>query len=467
MTLWKPGVVLLALLLAAMAMVPMVSAEGNSSDQFQTQQNETSKTALITFDGLSVSTSHMLNEKRSMNAVSSSIAKYETLNIDAKTLKTQLLSGKQVPVHLNGIPYFMDLHEETFYPSAETGVYTFNGKLVTAKGGRTLPESNVQLTMDDSGVLGRISVDSSEYIYLDEISNDYPKNPEQQIAYSSKDVTQHKIDLTNDLIVELPSGEIKPVALLSDEELNWLKTERENIVKQRSDSVKTVSGQRSATLDSMVDVKLLIVTDNTMYSGYSNWKKRAQSVLNDANSAFGVNYIKIRLVPIFDDSKRMELSQNFNPSAPFSVFHTIVNNDYLTTKGADIAIYLSGIPFTGPEIGVAEGYDGTNYRHAVMSYEAMPGYVANAQDRAYVFTHEIGHLFDGDHQDGAAAPYQEPYNRAINYSLSGAVKQTTMYSTVSQDPLIFSTDDGVHGDNNHNNALRLKETKGYVSGYVP
>lgn len=100
-----------------------------------------------------------------------------------------------------------------------------------------------------------------------------------------------------------------------------------------------------------------------------------------------------------------------------------------------------------------------------MSYEAMPpGYVANAQDRAYVFTHELGHLFDGAHEN--ASNQVETYNRAIKYTVNGIEQQTTMWSTVSQDPLIFSTNDGVHGDVNHNNALRLKETKGVVSAYA-
>ncbi|MFA5268693.1 MAG: M12 family metallo-peptidase [Methanoregula sp.] len=466
MKLRKLSVVLLALLLAAMAMVPIVSAtEEISSERAQVQQNQTLKTSLITFDGLSTFNSQILNEKRSESAVSSSIAKYETLDIDASSLKKQLLSGKQVPIHLNGVPYFMDLHEETFYPSAETGVYTFNGKLVSAKNGRTLPKSSVLLTLDDSGVLGRISVDSSEFIYLDEVSDDYPRTPEQQIAYSSKDVTQHEIDLTNDLIVELPSGETKPVALLSDEELTWIKTEQEKSNDQNSDSVEPTSDQRSVTVDSIVDVKLLIATDNKMYTGYSNWKKRAQSVLNDANSAFGVDNIKIRLVPIFDDSKRMELTQNFNPVNPFPVFVSVFPESYLDSQHADIAIYLSGKPFTGSAVGLSQGFDGGKKRHAVMSYEAMPpGYVANAQDRAYVFTHELGHLFDGAHE---IAPNQgESYNRATTYLSNGAVKQTTMCVSVSQDSLIFSTNDGIHGDIGHNNALRLQETKGIVSSYV-
>ena len=453
--------ILLALLLAAMVVVPMVSAEGNTSEQSDAQPSKESRTSLITLDGLSKSIFQIMDEKPSSEAISSSIEKYDVIDIDAKTLKAWLKSGKKVPVRINGVPYLMDLHEETFYPSEETGIYTFNGKLVSVKDSRTLPESSVQLTLDDEGVLGHISVDSSETIYLDEVPSGNQRIPEQQIAFSSNDITPDTADLTNDLITELPSGEIKPIAQLSEAELEWLNTKQ-----YKTASIRTSASANAAVLDSMVDVNLLIATDNKMYTSYSNWKKRAQSVLNDANAAFGVNEIKIRLVPIYDDSKRIELSQNFDPLHPFDPFASIFNNAYLDSKGADIAIYLSGKPFVGSAVGLSKGFDsGDEYRQAIMSYEAMPpGYGANPQSRAYVFTHELGHLFDGAHE--IALNQNELYNRATTYLLNGVSKQTTMCVAVSQDPLIFSTDDGIHGDSNHNNALRLKETKGIVSGYT-
>lgn len=262
--------------------------------------------------------------------------------------------------------------------------------------------------------------------------------------------------------MELPSGETKPVALLSDKDLNWLKSEREHTapVRERSD-------HSFATLDSRVDVNLLIATDNEMYNRYSNWKKRAQSVLDDANMAYGSNDVKIRLVPIFDDSKRVQLSQNFNANNPISVFMNTFGSSYLNSKSADIAIYLSGTNFT-QYVGGAYGYDDGNItkrRFAVMTYEAWPpGYIANPQDRANVFTHEIGHMFDADHED--AVRQGESYNRAWTYPLNGVTKKTVMYHILSQDPTIFSSNDGIHGDISHDNARRLRETKGEVSGYA-
>jgi len=250
----RPGVILLALLLAALATVPMVSAEENSSGVSQTQPPGISTPSLITFDDLSTPGSQQLNDASVSNAVSSSITKYETLEIDTKTLKTRLLSGKQIPIHLNGIPYFMNLHEETFYPSAETGVYTFNGKLVSGNG-QTFPESSVHLTMDDNGILGHLAVDSSETIYLDEVSDDYPRTPEQQIAYSSKDVIPHTIDLTNDLIADTPSRVTSSDAQFSDDVLALPKTGQETIAP-----VNTSSYRKPGLLESIVGINLQLIT---------------------------------------------------------------------------------------------------------------------------------------------------------------------------------------------------------------
>jgi len=249
------GIILLALCLAAMATVPVVSAEENSSRLSQPQQPALSTISLIIFDNLSTTGSQQLNDASVSNAVSSSITKYETLEIDAKTLKTRLLSGKQIPIHLNGVPYFMDLHEETFYPSTETGVYTFNGKLVSGNG-QTFPESSVHLTMDDNGILGHLAVDSSETIYLDEVSDDYPRIPEQQIAYSSKDVIPHTIDLTNDLIVNSPSRGTSSDAQFSDDVLALPKTGQETIAP-----VHISSDRKPGLLESIIGLNLQLITD--------------------------------------------------------------------------------------------------------------------------------------------------------------------------------------------------------------
>jgi hypothetical protein len=99
-----------------------------------------------------------------------------------------------------------------------------------------------------------------------------------------------------------------------------------------------------------------------------------------------------------------------------------------------------------------------------MMYEAATGggYGANPQERANVFAHEVGHLFDADHQ---TAPSQaEFYNRATTYILSGSTLHTLMYSYVTTDPTYYSSDN-LYGDFYHDNARRLSETKAVVAGY--
>jgi hypothetical protein len=461
MKLRKTIIALLALLLAAIAIVPCVSA--GDPNNMDLQLNGGQNNPVMRFDGLSVIAPQTIPEKTSYTEVSSSIKKYDVINIDVKTLKMQLLSGQKIPIHLKDASYIMNLHEETFYPSAETGVYTFTGNLERIDDGKAIAGSEVHLTLDDNGVIGKISLDKLTYWYIDEIeSKGISGSPGLiQYVYYSGDVERRMSPMGEDLYVMLPSGESKPLTELSDEELRHFITESQN---RQKNSVVT-----SGVFD-WYDVNILVVCDNQMYTSYSNWVKRAQSVVSDVNAAMSYDDIKIRLVPTYDASKRFDLSNNFNAATPLQVFQQYVDNAYLNSKNADIAMYLSGNQFSTC-IGASYGFDtgSTLGRHAVMMYERSVGggYGANPQERANVFTHEVGHLFDAAHE---TAPAQtELYNRATTYVISGTTYHTLMYSYVTTDPTYFSSDDprsGVYyGDASHDNSRRLRETKATVAGY--
>ncbi|MDO9324345.1 MAG: M12 family metallo-peptidase, partial [Methanoregula sp.] len=448
-------------LLAGMVMVPCVSAEEQKSDKDIMHQQTwgPQESPVIVFDGLTIITPQTILEKTSYAEVSSSIKKYEIISFDVKTLKKQLLSKQKIPIHLNGTPYIMDLHEDTFYPSAETGVFTFTGHLESSKDGKEIPGSEAHLTMDDVSVIGKISLDIIHYYSIDETATTGKSSSgkAKQYAYYSGDVESRENPMGEDRYVVLPSGESKPLSALSAEELK----------KYISDSGKN-NGKSYTTMGPFdwYNVNILIVCDNEMYNRYSNWVTRAQSVVSDANSAMSYNDIKIRLVPSYDASQRSVLSSHFNAATPLQVFWQYVPNSYLNSKNADIAMYMSGNQFSTC-IGAGYGFDsGPTYgRHAVMMYERSTGggYSANPQERANVFTHEVGHLFDADHQ---TAPSQtEFYNRATTYLINGVQLHTLMYSYVTSDPTYFSSDD-LYGDFYHDNAQRLRETKATVSDYI-
>jgi len=462
MQLQKISIVLLALLLAAMAMVPCVNASGqNTSNSRIIQKNCEPE---LFFDDF-LQPQEKISEKTSFAQISSSIKKYAIIQIDAKSLKKQLRSGQKIPIHLKGIAYKMDLKEDTYYPSSETGVYTFSGHLETSPEGKSMASSEIHLTLDDEGVIGKISLDKNHCWYIDELDSGSEKQSGNtfQYVYNSDNVEKKMSPMGEDRYALLSSGESKPLTALSDAELRQYVNESQKGMNAR---LSAITGEFE-----WYDVNILVVCDNQMYNAYSNWVKRAQSVVSDANSAMSYDDIKIRLVPTYDASQRSVLSNNFNAATPLQVFYQYVNNSYLNSKNADIAMYLSGNQFSTC-IGASWGFHGgsTSGRHAVMMYERAVGggYGANPQERANVFTHEVGHLFDADHE---TAPGQtELYNRATTYSISGTTYHTLMNSYVTTDPTYFSSDDprnGInYGDADHDNSRRLRETKATVAGYI-
>ncbi|MCK9632557.1 MAG: zinc-dependent metalloprotease [Methanoregula sp.] len=466
MNIHKTVVILLALLLAGMAMVPMVSAFENNSDALNVDTSLNRGSPDVQFDGLSQKDAQTSLGGTDLKSISPSIKKYEIITIDVSTLKKQLQSGQKIPIHLKGIPYVMNLHEDTIYPSAETGVYTFTGNLESINDGNTIADSEIHLTMDDTGVIGKISLDPFTYWYIDEIEGDRSSALPGSIQYTyySGDVEQTISPMGEDRYVILPSGESKPITGLSDEELRQFIADS----PKRQKSPATITGE----LD-WYDISILVVCDNQMYNRYSNWVKRAQSVVSDANTAMSYSDIKIRLVPTYDASRRFDLSNNFNATTPLEVFTQYVNYSYLDDQDTDIAMYLSGNQFTN-YIGSSNIFDngyGFN-RHGVMMYESSAGggYGANPQERANVFTHEVGHMLDADHEVPSSPIPQEPYNRATTYDISGTTYHTLMYSSVTTDPTYFSSDDPVGGITRGNatcdNSRRLRETKASIAGYT-
>jgi hypothetical protein len=463
MDIHKTIVVMLALLLAGMAIVPMVSAEDNFSTDLSSQSTSQQKVPEVEFAGISGDLQTTFPEKTGSLTISDSIKKYDLISMDAKKLKEQLLTNQKIPVRIKGTNYFMNLHEDTFYPSDETGVYTFSGYLENSIDGARVTDSEVHLTLDDSGVIGKISPDQFSYWYIDLIeTSDISKSsgPIQYVYYSGN-VEQKISPMGEDRYVMLPSGESKPLNELSKEELTQYLAD----VQERQKDLAVTRGESD-----WYNVNILVVCDNEMYSRYSNWVLRAQSVVSDVNAAISYDDIRVQLVPTYDASKRYDLSNNFNAASPLQVFQQYVNNAYLNSKSADIAMYLSGNQFSTC-IGASYGFDAgsTIGRHSVMMYETATGggYGANPQERANLFAHEVGHLFDADHQ--TASSQTELYNRATTYRISGIDYHTLMYSYITTDPTYYSSDDlhGTiyHGDSLHNNAQRLRETKAIVAGY--
>jgi hypothetical protein len=187
MQLRNVSVVLLALLLAAIAIVPSVSALENPSTGLYSQSLDQQRTHEVEFEGISGDLQTTILDKFDHQTIPDAIKKFDLINLDVKKLKERLLANQRIPVRLKGTWYFMNLDEETFYPSEETGVYTFSGYLENCVDGARVTESEIRLTLDDSGVIGKISPDRITYWNIDLIEpteSSKTLGPIQYVYYS-------------------------------------------------------------------------------------------------------------------------------------------------------------------------------------------------------------------------------------------------------------------------------------------
>lgn len=221
----------------------------------------------------------------------------------------------------------------------------------------------------------------------------------------------------------------------------------------------------------MVDVGAIVATDNQWITDEPDWKTKAQNIIAEADNQLGRDDIQVYLtVYAYDDSKKDELSNDPNIiSDPLGTFFNHFPTSYLDSKSADIAIYLGGYDSPTSGVGATWAYDaGTPLgRYAWTQMAGDPSsYDATHHDRTVVTLHEIGHIFDADHQD---APCQgETYNRAYQWTKWFFwTYQTVVWSPSDKDTRFEYSSDDYHGDANHADARRISEAKGTVSNYKP
>jgi PKD repeat protein len=201
----------------------------------------------------------------------------------------------------------------------------------------------------------------------------------------------------------------------------------------------------------------------------------AQDIIAEANRQFGRDDIGVILVPNYNDSKRQVLSDQFDiMTNPLNASYTVYPNASLDSYSADLCLYLGGYDvFNGWDFaqGASDGYNNTPHgRHswAQMVPDNLPiplGYLGTSKGRRVISIHEIGHQFDADHQDNTNPPF---YNRAFTWGGSPPLNyQTVMWSEYSETAGTYEFSSLSHmGDTTRDNARRIRDTKGEVSGYA-
>ena len=131
---------------------------------------------------------------------------------------------------------------------------------------------------------------------------------------------------------------------------------------------------------------------------------------------------------------------------------------------ADIAIYLGGYDADGNANGAAYPYPNGRYGWAQMVRDWYAGgwtYDGSDHGRRVVTIHEIGHMFDADHDNSGG------FNQAYDWWSGLTHYYTVMWSTYEGNNGLYDFSSlGYNGDGTHDNARSIREAKDTVSNYV-
>jgi len=440
------SVVLLLLLVAGMAIVPCVSAMDEVSDTKYNNQTD-AYNPIIVFEGVS-QINRIVDDYQDLN-VPKTIKKFDVISIDMEKIRENLKAGQQISIRIDGKPYKMNIKEiKVNAEGVSPETRSYSGFLDDVK------NSEVVLTVSDTILIGRISIDNVDYIVDTCQSSDQKGSAKTiQYVYSSADVAEE--------------GEY----IMGDEYSTYLKNQLLS-TKINEDYLTTIIPEDDArAVASNTWVRILVMTDNQWITSEPDWQTKAQNIIAEANNQLTRSDIQVQLIAIYDSSKRYELSNDYPNiiNDPLGTFYSHVPASYLNGQSADIAIYLGGYDATCNAIGATYGYDASSpnarrYAWAQMADDPSP-HDAVHHDRTVVAMHEIGHMFDADHQ---SAPGQSTsYNRAHEWTEWVIYTyQTVVYAPPMKSTRYEYSSDNYHGDANHDNARRIYETRGVVANYV-
>jgi hypothetical protein len=452
----KLGVVLFALLLAAMAMVPIVSAQYNmndinSVDHLTINLENKNVTNVIAYDVTSKANLSSYNIPKPEDLwIPGAVNKFDAVTFDHVSLNDQLKSGKGIVISIGGKDYQAELSRMKFENNTD-GVYSYYGTLLGVN------NSSILFTTRKNVIFGRITSENDTFWIIPvepRVRTEISQSP-LHIIYSSKDVTN--VEFTIDQ---------QPVT--------------KNGVNSPAISQNGVSNLQLTPPDQQVYVDILVVTDSEFFNT-PDWLGSASNIINNANLVLERDNINVHLIGHYDASRRNLFSGNTTKTSdPLALFTYLYTPADLDSFSSDIGIYLGGNNRDGGAQGESYGYTAYDpycrYAWAQMVYDD-PFYIGTPHGQAIVSLHEIGHMFDAHHDDAIRPPEKPQYTRAFYYSDSNFPfdHKTVMWHDYSESVSTFefssysSSHCGgsviCHGDITHDNARRIQETRDIVDYY--
>jgi hypothetical protein len=445
--------VLLALLVAAIVMVPIVSA---AEDLKKISADEQQQIIPVTIVGKTTIVASGIDASNSSST--KSLEQYAELNIP-KTIKNldiiqfenvQLNSKgtNRIPITIYGKPHILILERMNF-ENIDDGIDSYSGKI------EGMDKSLALFTFGGKVVQGYLELDNETITIVpveNRITTEKASHP-LHIVYSSKNViNSEKANPVDHGLAPLPPG-----VTLSTQPI-----------------VKNPATMKSVL--SYATVNILIATDNAFYTQEANWVSSANQIMSMASYQYDRADIQVLFnVVIYDATKRTQLSNNPSITTdPLNAFHTIFPVSYLNSNNADIAVYLGGYDKKGADPGVQGASWGSgNYPSEYCRYawsqmvtdtdDGLPIHVydGSLHARRYCVIHEIGHIFNADHEDSsgtnkAYAWYTPlPHYTVMWSGYYGSSINTHEYSSPSY-----------HGDASHNNGGAINAVKYNIASII-
>ncbi|MFA6331309.1 MAG: M12 family metallo-peptidase [Methanoregula sp.] len=443
MNIHKTVVVLLALLLAGMAMVPMVNA---AEDLKMISADEQHQNIPLTIEGETTIVASGIDASNISST--KSLEQYAELNIP-KTIKNldiiqfenvQLKSNgtNRIPITIYGKPNLLILERMNF-ENIDDGIDSYSGKI------EGMDKSLALFTFGGKVVQGYLELDNETITIVpveNRINTEKASHP-LHIVYSSKNViNSDKANPVDHGLTPLPLGvtlSTQPIA------------------------------RNPATMNSVLSyatVSILIATDNAFYTQEANWVSSANQIMSMVSYQYDRADIQVMFnVVSYDASKRTQLSNDpLITTEPWNAFHNQFSLGYLQSNGADIAVYLGGYDIEDGTQGAAWGYGSypgeyCRYAWSQMVTDTDDGLPVHIYDgslhaRRYCVIHELGHIFNANHEDSSGT------NRAYAW-YTPSPKYTAMWSGYYGSSINTHeySSPSYHGDSTHNNAGAINAVK--------